>query len=127
MIILSLAVLNSCDIAYAYDTMTSRERYRSQAHLKTKPDTKSYQKLSVIRFRNSKPSNFAEYTFNGENNYRTRLLRGLRAALLNNVIKNGRIYNSYFRADCQVTSFCTFDSGCLSQEDPYHEIRCIPI
>lgn len=85
--------------ASAYSTMTPREKLRMQAQPKTAISYISPQNLSVIKYRKPDPIKFARYARMGEDAYTRRVLRGLRSALVNNLRKNGRNWDRYFRAD----------------------------
>jgi len=99
-IIITLAILLATP-TLAYNQMTTQESLRNQARGKTTAaiSTMSPQNLSVIRFRKSVPLNVARYYRLGESGFTARMLIGLAAALRNNIKKNGRNYDQYFKAD----------------------------
>jgi len=99
-----VVILHSCGTAKAYEQMTPREYYKMQAQSKTTVTKPPVQNLSVLRFRKTGTEGFARFTFLAENNYRKRMLRGLRAALINTVRRNGRNFDRYFKADAAYMS-----------------------
>jgi len=97
-IITIIILLASVNTASAYDTMTSREYYKMQVSKKANSSV-GVQNHFPMRFKKTGTEGFARYNFLAESAFRKRLLIGLRAAMLNNVRKNGRNFDAYFRAD----------------------------
>ena len=95
--VLILCLLVSFNTASAYGGMSDRQYNRSL--IKQNVITTSVQNLSVMKFRKHVPNNFVKYAAMGEDNYTKRMLVGLMAAFRNNLKKNGRNYDIYFRAD----------------------------
>jgi hypothetical protein len=98
MIISLLGILQSCGTAHAYETMSTRQSER-MAIQKNDFQSKKVQNQIPFKFKKSEATIFQKFAFLGENNFRNRMLIGLQAALLNNIRKNGRTFDAYFRAD----------------------------